>query len=362
MKQFFQTLCQKPWGIPAALAALLTLGLVLGIGVGHLVKRSHHPVPAVPVAAEPPPPAVAALPEPSVELPPLHMEDDSNGPAEVTPAPKPEEISPPAVKPESAAPPTVAVATPPPPVAVKPAGGKPAWLRFAVPSSVAADRPQIVVVIDDMGLDKRRSKRAIDLPPPMTLSFMTYAEDLAAQTAAAHDHGHELLVHMPMQAMAAHFNAGPNVLDVGLPDDELHHRIQWGLARFTGYVGVNNHMGSRFTADPAGMRIVMQEMKQHGLLFLDSVTTESSAAPEAARKQGVPFAQRQVFLDNEQTQDSIRQQLARTEAIARKHGQAIAIGHPHDATLSALAEWLPTLEAKGFSVVPLTTLVKEQNK
>ena len=344
MKHRILRLMKLPWAIPAALAVLLILGMGLGIGLGHWLK-----------GASPPSPVLAEAPVLNSEPPepvPVPSQDDVNGPAMVVPAP-------------------VVLAEPPPPQpapnldpAPKTKGvtGKAAWQRFAVPFTPQAGRPMIVVVIDDLGLDKRRTKRAIDLPSPITMSFMTYAEDLAEMTAAAHQHGHELLVHMPMQAMSTHFDAGPNSLDVGLPVDELHRRIQWGLDRFPGYVGVNNHMGSRFTSDSEGMRVVMQDMKQRGLLFLDSVTTNHSAAGEAARQQGVPFAQRQVFLDNEQNVDAIRQQLAQTEAIARKHGQAICIGHPHDTTLTALAEWLPGLEAKGFSVVPLTTLVKEHNK
>ena len=356
MKNRLHSLARKPWAVPTAFGLLLAVGVLLGVGVGHLVKHRQQPAPppvaeAPPVVEAPeqllPPPIAAAIPPVAEEIPPpppYHVEDDINGPAEVPPPPPVVETAPPA---------------PEPPVKTK---GQPAWLRYAVPGHHAAGRPMIVVVIDDLGLDKRRTRRAIDLPAPLTLSFMTYAEDLPALTASAHEHGHELLVHMPMQAMSAHFSAGPNALEVGMPPQELHQRIDWGLSRFTGYVGVNNHMGSRFTADPAGMAVVMQDIKQRGLLFLDSVTTDHSAAPEAARRQNIPFAQRQVFLDNEQTLDSIRQQLTKTEAIAKKHGQAIAIGHPHDATLAALTAWLPTLEAKGFAIVPLTTLVKENRQ
>ena len=351
MKQHLHSLARKPWAIPTAFGLLLALGVLLGVGFGHLVKHRHEttPPPVAEVAPPEPAPIIAAAPSVLEEIPPpppYHVEDDVNGPEEVAPVP----------------PPVVETAPEPTPEPSGKTKGQPAWLRYAVPGHHGAGRPMIVVVIDDLGLDKRRTRRIIDLPAPLTLSFMTYAEDLAALTASAHEHGHELLVHMPMQAMSAHFSAGPNALEVGMPPQELHHRIDWGLSRFTGYVGVNNHMGSRFTADPAGMAVVMQEIKQRGLLFLDSVTTDHSAAPEAAHRQNIPFAQRQVFLDNEQTLDSIRQQLARTEAIAKKHGQAIAIGHPHDATLAALTAWLPTLEAKGFAIVPLTTLVKENRQ
>jgi hypothetical protein len=216
----------------------------------------------------------------------------------------------------------------------------------------------IAVMLDDVGVDRKGAEKAILLKAPMTLSFMTYAEDLPRMTASAHARGHELMVHVPMQPMGEHLDAGPQVLTVNLSADEIRRRLEWGLSRFDGYVGINNHMGSRFTADAAGMNVVMAEMKRRGLLFVDSVTTGHSAAPEMAHRYGVPFASRNVFLDNEQSVDAIRAQLAQAEAYARKHGAAIAIGHPHETTIEALHGWLGTLEAKGFVLVPVTTIVK----
>lgn len=243
------------------------------------------------------------------------------------------------------------------PIPNSPGNPHPAWRRFAVSSPLIQNRPMIAVVIDDLGLDHKRAEKVIALRAPLTLAFMTYAEDLPHLTAEAHAHGHELMVHMPMQPLSSAFNAGPQALTVDATDAELRRRIDWGLSRFTGYVGVNNHMGSRFTEDQAGMAVVMQELSERGLLFLDSVTTPHSVAAQAAAKRHVPFAARQVFLDNEQSKDSIRQQLERTEAAARKHGYAIAIGHPHDTTIAALTQWLDTVESRGFVLVPLTTIV-----
>lgn len=324
---------KQPWFAAAVLMALLLAGVGIGTLAGRALKPGAEPVPT-----------------------PVHVGDDRNGPELVVPEQPAVEPPPEAVLAPSN--PQIAVATPLP--EANPAS-KPAWKRYAVPFKAIADKPKIAIVIDDLGIDRRRSLIAIELPPPLTLAFMTYADDLADQTEKARRRGHELLVHMPMQAMSAHFNAGPNVLEVGLSDRELRQRIDWGLDRFSGYVGVNNHMGSRFTADIQGMEVVMSELKRHGLLFLDSVTTDGSQAGAAAKRLGVPFLQRQVFLDNDQSVQAIREQLIKTEEIAKRHGQAIAIGHPHDATLAALADWLPTLAAKGFEIVPLTALlIKEK--
>jgi hypothetical protein len=183
----------------------------------------------------------------------------------------------------------------------------------------------------------------------LTLAFMTYAPDVAAQAEAARARGHELLVHVPMQPEDARLTTGPNVLQPELPEGELKARIDWALSRFDGYVGINNHMGSRFTADPAGMEVLFDELRRRGLLFLDSRTTAHTVGEAMAARYGVPFVRRSVFLDNELTADAVWLQLARLEETARRTGAAVAIGHPHDATIAALAQWLPSLRARAAS-------------
>jgi hypothetical protein len=144
----------------------------------------------------------------------------------------------------------------------------------------------------------------------------------------------------------------------GLSEAEIGRRLDWALNRFSGYVGINNHMGSRFTADEKGMAEVMGRLKSRGLLFLDSRTTSRTMGPALAHRLGVPLAERSVFLDNVETADSVRGQLTELEAIARRDGFAVAIGHPKEATLSALASWLETLENKGLVLVPVSAIVR----
>jgi uncharacterized protein len=260
------------------------------------------------------------------------------------------------------------VAAPPPPatrlaaLAPRPPArpGEPAWLRFAVPAPLTRGRPHIAIVIDDLGLDRKRSERAIALPGPLTMSFLPYASDLPRLTEAAHRAGHELLVHVPMEPISRAEDMGPNGLAVDLGAEEVLRRLRWDLARFDGYVGINNHMGSRFTSDAGSMTPVMEELKARGLLFLDSRTAGSSIGAELARKLGVPHATRDVFLDNEINAAAVAAQLAEVEQLARRHGSAVAIGHPHDVTLDQLTAWLASLPGKGFVLVPLSAIVKEQ--
>ena len=260
--------------------------------------------------------------------------------------------------------PSPPAATPPPAAEGPPtttetaAAPLPSWRRFAMAAPEARGRPRIAVVIDDMGIDKKRSARVIALPKPLTLSFLTYATGLKRQTAAARAAGHELLLHIPMEPRGRNVDPGPNVLLGTLAAKELRRRLAWGFDRFGSYVGVNNHMGSKFTADRAAMAVVMREVKRRGLLFLDSRTAGGTVGSALARRMGVPFADRNVFLDNQNDPAAVRARLRQVEALARRKGTAIAIGHPREATLKALGRWLTEVEARGFQLVPLSAVVK----
>jgi uncharacterized protein len=234
------------------------------------------------------------------------------------------------------------------------------WQINALPF-VSDDRPKIAIVIDDMGIDRTRSRRAVDLPPPLTLSYLTYGRDLATQTANARAGGHELLMHIPMEPSSAAVDPGPNVLLNGMEETELLKNLRWNLDQFDGYVGINNHMGSRFTSDLDGMRSVMKELASRGLLFLDSVTSPRTKGSRAAKSAGIPHLVRNIFLDHVDDLQSIKDRLRDTERLARKQGHAIAIGHPRDKTLEALAPWLQTIEDRGFQLIPLTALLIKKN-
>jgi polysaccharide deacetylase 2 family uncharacterized protein YibQ len=237
-----------------------------------------------------------------------------------------------------------------------------AWRKYGVPVAQATDdrRPKIAVVIDDLGVDRARSDRSVALPGPLTMAWLPYAHDLPAQTAAARRAGHELLVHVPMDPRnRAITDPGPNALLIGLEPAELQRRIDWNLSQFGSYVGINNHMGSRFTGEVEAMAPVMRALRARGLVYLDSRTSSRSAAPTAAHEAGVPVVVRDVFIDHERTSEAVASALATVEEVARRNGRAIAIGHPRDVTIAALTRWLPRLEANGFRLVPLSAIVAE---
>ena len=265
--------------------------------------------------------------------------------------------------------PSMPITSEPEPLAMAPQAGPPTdpvpvpntpppWLLFAANSPPIGDRPAIAVVIDDVGLDKRRARRVIALPGPLTLSLLTYASELPAVAAAARAEGHELLVHLPMQPVSGQVDPGPNALMTDHDARELLRRIDWSLARFDGFVGVSNHMGSRFTQDASAMAVVLAELKRRGLMFLDSRTSARTIGAAIARTIELPGAERDVFLDPDGQHSDVAGQLDQLERVAWQQGFAVGIGHPHDATLAALADWLPQVTARGLVLAPISAIAK----
>lgn len=341
---------KSPWRTGALIAAVAAVGMTMLLLWNQGQKPPGHP------GMKPP------APQASLSLPPEKPAKPGEGQAASVPSETPSVQQQAAAAPPRASVPQTSTAAPTAAVRVPPAslrdGGEPAWLRYAVPAPAVDGKPMIAIVIDDMGVDQRRTMKTIALPAPLTMSFLPYAKDLDHMAQAAHAAGHELMLHMPMQPVSAAEDPGPNALVTGLDPAELRRRTDAMLDSFTGYVGANNHMGSKFTQNADGMRIVLDELSTRGLLFIDSRTIAGTVGPSVARSLGMPFAERDVFLDNDASPGNVRAKLAETEVVARRQGHAIAIGHPHDGTVEALAEWLPEAEKRGFVLVPVSTVVK----
>ncbi|MEX2642336.1 MAG: divergent polysaccharide deacetylase family protein [Acetobacterales bacterium] len=252
------------------------------------------------------------------------------------------------------------------PAPMLPAGPEPAWRRFAAPPPETGGRPMVAIALDDLGVDQEATRDAAALSGPYTLSYLPYGRHLGAHVAAARAAGHEVLVHVPMQPEGRVADPGPDALLLGLGEAELLRRLRAGIDAVVGEaggaVGINNHMGSLFTADPAGMATVMRELRARGMMFLDSRTTAASVGVAAALAEGVPAVERDVFLDHVDSPGTIHHELARLEDIARREGTAIAIGHPRPHTLTALREWQVGLKERGIALVPLTAVLERRRQ
>jgi polysaccharide deacetylase 2 family uncharacterized protein YibQ len=229
--------------------------------------------------------------------------------------------------------------------------------RLAPPPLVPHHAPEIAIVIDDLGADAAETRRAIALPAAVNLSFLPYPDTTPEFAREAVHAGHQILVHVPMEPDGAD-NPGPNALTTGLDATEIVRRLDWALSRVPGYAGINNHMGSRFTADRAALVPVVEALADRHVFFLDSRTTTGTIVVPVARAFGVPSAGRDVFLDDEQVVGAVDQQIAALEARAKEQGVAIGIGHPHAVTMSALEVWTKQAATRGFVLIPVSTAIR----
>jgi polysaccharide deacetylase 2 family uncharacterized protein YibQ len=211
-------------------------------------------------------------------------------------------------------------------------------------------RPVIAICIDDLGEDIAGTDRAMLLPKDVALSFLPYAETTPFLAEAAAKRGHLILAHVPMQPLSGSTHA-PMTLNPNMTAAEITRRLDWNLARVPGIAGINNHEGSRFTADAASLTPVMARLKAKGLFFFDSRTGPGSRAERVASDMGVMSAGRDIFLDDVPGEAEVAAQLQALVREARRSGVAIAIGHPRDATLTQLKKFLA--QDHGVTLVPL---------
>ena len=216
----------------------------------------------------------------------------------------------------------------------------------------------VSIVVDDMGISAKHTKEILSIHAPLTSSFLTYGENLNTYAKEALEAGHEIMIHVPMEPMGA-ADLAPDTLKISMSDDEIKEAFLEMLAKFDGIEvkGINNHMGSLFTQSAPKLDIIMTVLKEKGLFFLDSKTTEYSQALEVSQIDEVPYIARDVFLDNENDYEKIKSRLEETEEIAEKTGFAVAICHPKSQTYEALKDWINGLKDKNIKLIHLSEMI-----
>ncbi|MGA8873177.1 MAG: divergent polysaccharide deacetylase family protein [Candidatus Acidiferrales bacterium] len=235
----------------------------------------------------------------------------------------------------------------------------PSGAASRAPAESFSSTPRLAIVIDDLGRDPSAAASVLALPFPLTASVLPNLQYSAEVADRAYRRGDHVMLHLPMEAESHSGAAQPEAVElrVGMSADQVRSILASMLATVPHATGVNNHEGSRATADPALMNALMPAIRARGLYFIDSRTTAATVAYNAAESAGVPTASRKVFLDDTPTREAVLAQLDLAARDARRDGSAIAIGHPHPATIAALAEELPRLKAEGIQLVFASELV-----
>ena len=228
----------------------------------------------------------------------------------------------------------------------------------AHPPRSSVSGPRLAIILDDVAGDPGSADAIFSLHFPLTLSVLPNHPRSSEIAQQAHARGYEVMLHLPMESLANEA-AEKQELRPGMSSAELAKELDSMLRTVPYAAGVNNHQGSLATSNPHLMGELMPLLHNRQLFFIDSRTTAATVAYDSAQSAGVRCAYRNVpFLDDVQEVGAIHRQLELAAKDAREKGEAIAIGHPHPATLRALAEFLPQAEAQGIHLVLASDLVR----
>ena len=234
------------------------------------------------------------------------------------------------------------------------------FARRAAPAqreTVDARAPRLAIILDDLGSDRAAAESIFAMPYPLTISVLPNHEHSKEIADEALQRGFQVMLHLPMQSVA---NESPEKEELrpGMSSAQVKSLLSEMVESVPNAVGVNNHQGSQATSDPALMNELMPALRGFSLFYVDSRTTAATVAFDTAQREGVPTAFRNVpFLDDVTDTAAIRKQLQLAVRGAKEKKAAIAIGHPHAATLEALRKFLPTVRASGVRLVFASDLV-----
>lgn len=220
--------------------------------------------------------------------------------------------------------------------------------------------PTIAIIIDDMGHSYESGVELINLPFPLTLSFLPERPFTKRLIEMANFHQKEIMLHAPMQNSMG-YDLGYGGLKKNMPPQDLKQTLLKSFGKINHMVGLNNHMGSILTTDPKAMKTVMEVVSQYPFYFVDSRTSSKSVAASIAKQHNIPNLSRDIFLDHIQNREFIQTQFLKLIDLARKNGTAIAIGHPHPETIEYLTWALSKLDEKGVSIASVSAIWQIRN-
>ena len=218
--------------------------------------------------------------------------------------------------------------------------------------------PVAAIIIDDVGYSLEALKPFLAVDAPLTFSVLPDRPRTSELVRELTRDGRCVMVHLPMEPLSKRTDLEPATIRVGMSRRDIQKAVAKALQAVPGACGVNNHMGSRATADRDVVEAVMEVVRDHGLFFVDSVTGSHSKIPQVARAMGVPVARRDVFLDADSppSADTVAKRMAELGGVAVRNGAAIGIGHVRPATADGIRNGLSALQKRGVRLVPAADL------
>jgi len=219
---------------------------------------------------------------------------------------------------------------------------------------------ELAIVIDDFGNGMKGTEDMLNLQVPLTVAVMPFLPTTASDAKKAHEKGHEVIVHLPMEPKKGKKSwLGPGAITTDLSDQEIRKRVEQAIAEVPYAVGMNHHMGSKVTEDERVMRIILAVCKEKGFFYLDSKTTGKSVIPKVARELGVPYVENNLFFDHVYSASHIQRQASLLAQQLEEQEQLIAIGHvgvTGDKVVTALKSHIPEYKRQA-ELVPVSALI-----
>jgi uncharacterized protein len=227
--------------------------------------------------------------------------------------------------------------------------------------SIPGSGGKIAIIIDDWGQTTANCKYLKEIPEPLAVSILPglrHTKDVANCAGLNHK---LTMLHLPLEAMHNFDFYPPDyIIKTTMNPDLVSKIVDEDLAQLPTIEGVNNHMGSKATADRPLMRIILRKLRKKGLFFVDSMTSHYSVSAELAGEMGLAYGKRDVFLDNINTREAITKQMMILAKEARRRGYAVAIGHDRHLTMQVIKDEIPWLEKQGFQFVSIKVLLKKK--
>ncbi len=235
---------------------------------------------------------------------------------------------------------------------------------FTPSAAMAADSNDstafISIIIDDLGYRLHDDLRAVALPGPVVCAIMPHAPHSDQIAQLAHKQGKDIILHQPLEALRKNEFLGPGALTLQMTKQEFTSTINSNIESIPNLIGINNHMGSLLTQHPGHMGWLMDSIKSHRLIFVDSITSDLSVAAQIAKERSIPYLKRDIFFDNVQTTTAIKKQFDKLVQVARKGGTAVGIGHPYPQTMDVLSREIQKLARLNIQLVGLKTLYEKR--
>lgn len=224
-------------------------------------------------------------------------------------------------------------------------------------SEASACESRIALIIDDIGFSRSRLDMFLELETVMTFAVLPRLPLSIHLAERIHSIGYEIMLHQPMEPADGSIDPGPGAVFVGDDEARITAIMEENISEFPFAAGINNHMGSRFTACRREMEDVIKTLKDKGLFFVDSLTTNCSTAYQAAKSLNVAAARRNIFLDSVLNVPCITGQLEKLRSRALRTGSAIGIGHPFPETAEAIRLFKESLSGSNIKLAKISTIM-----